>query len=111
MPFRRLLDATVEAVGPTFAQACVRRGRGGSGGQHGASPALENEVISRVLVDNKSVAEIGKRCLLFSSSNVSAWLFERSSELRQPITVTGGWLQTVKGCPGCTDIGDHCSSR
>jgi hypothetical protein len=39
----------------------------GSGGREGVSPTLGNGRIPWVLVDNKSAAEIGKRCLLLAS--------------------------------------------
>jgi hypothetical protein len=35
----------------------------GSGGREGVSPTLGNGRIPWVLVDNKSAAEIGKKCL------------------------------------------------
>jgi hypothetical protein len=64
---------------------------------------LGNLRILRVLVDNKSTAKIGKRCL----SLEGWWRFgiagtTRDSKRWQPITVTGGWLQIVKGCSGCS---------
>lgn len=48
---------------PTPARACWAKGSDRRGGQSGESQALESVWIHRVLVDNKSVAEIGKRHL------------------------------------------------
>lgn len=69
-------------------------GRAGSGGCAGESPAPESWQIQRVLVDNKSVAEIGDRCLPLEGLRRfgvagTTW----GSALGRSIPVTGGWLE------------------
>lgn len=70
-----------------------RPGDGGErrGDQAGESQPLENGWIQRVLVDNKSVAEIGERHLVchgFERFGERARV--RPARVRRPITVTGG---------------------
>jgi hypothetical protein len=60
----RLSGAGVEGVGPTVAWASGRRNSDGNDGQDGESRTLGDGRIPWVLVDNKSAAEVGKRCLL-----------------------------------------------
>lgn len=86
------------------ARTSVRgEGRGGSSGRSGASPVLERGRNRRVPVDNKSVAETGKRCLLGSGSGRFGGHGTKPGNLgRRPITVTGGKLSEAKGCPGCS---------
>lgn len=50
---------------PTPARACWAKGSDRRGGQAGESQSLVNEWIPWVLVDNKSVAEIGERHLVW----------------------------------------------
>jgi hypothetical protein len=54
----------VEDVGPTAVWVSGRRDGDGSNGRDGESRTLGNGRVPWVLVDNKSAAEIGKRCLL-----------------------------------------------
>jgi hypothetical protein len=60
----RLSGVAVDDVDSTTAWACGQRIGDGSGGRNGVSPTLENGRIPRVLVDNKSAAEIGEKGLL-----------------------------------------------
>jgi len=81
----------------------------GRGGQAGVSQTLENGWIQRVLVDNKSVAEIGERHLVcLGSARFGEWARVRPARAGRPITVTGGkpgacskgastvWSSTIK---------------
>jgi hypothetical protein len=70
-----------------------RLGDGGErgGGQSGESQTLENGWIQRVLVDIKSVAEIGERHLVcLGSERFGERARVRRARARRPITVTGG---------------------
>lgn len=63
-------------------------------------------------VDNKSIAEIGEKCLSLGGR----WRFGiagalRDSEMWRPITVTGGQLQIVKGCSGSSKAQRELSRR
>jgi hypothetical protein len=61
------------------------------GGQAGESQTLESGWIQRVLVDNKSVAEIGERHLVcLGSERFGERARVRRARAGRPITVTGG---------------------
>jgi hypothetical protein len=55
---------------PTPARACWAKGSDRRGGQAGESQSLVNGWIPRVLVDNKSVAEIGEKHLVWRGSRL-----------------------------------------
>jgi hypothetical protein len=81
-------------VVPTPARACWTRGSDRRGGQAGESQSLVNEWIPWVLVDNKSVAEIGERHLVRRGLRPFRRESTRhTSMIRRPITVTGGKLE------------------
>jgi hypothetical protein len=90
---------------PTPARACRVKGSDRRGGQAGENQPLVNAWISWVLVDNKSVAEIGEKHLVWCGFSAlralpaSAGTSQRrlstrhTSTARRPITVTGGELE------------------
>jgi hypothetical protein len=64
------------------------------GDQPDASQVLEKGWILRVLVDNKSVAEIGERHLVcLGLERFGAKSTRQTSQTWRPITVTGGKLR------------------
>jgi hypothetical protein len=86
-----LSDVTPEPVRSEPSTSKLGDGGEQRGGQAGESQTLENGWIQRVLVDNKSVAEIGERHLVcLGSERFGERERVRRARAGRPITVTGG---------------------
>ena len=86
-----LSDVTPELRRSDPSTSVLGDGGEGRGGQAGESQTLENGWIQRVLVDNKSVAEIGEKHLVcLGSVRFGERARVRPTRAGRPITVTGG---------------------
>lgn len=90
----RLFGASPGFHGPMPVTSVLAESSDRRGGQSDVSQVLEKGWIQRVLVDNKSVAEIGERHLVcLGLERFGAKSTRQTSKTRRPITVTGGKLR------------------